>query len=564
MAYQAKFRVEEDESVGLPASSQKEDQTTAESSEKKPASSGRPNPWDTLRIVGPIISTIAEKPGFLSGNKADAVRAVDEAGTVVVREATLLREKFDKADRLNLGVYIESVSSLFDAAWKKWSENSGEGVLSEKIAEFLSVVGDVNVPVENFHFLSDALINDPMTTGKKYVDMHKAFEAIANLDESEDSEGRAFFLSRLNQLSPKIVTESWKAAEKMMFGKNPQPSDVTWPEIQIWKTGEKKTSKPLQQLVFAVSTQLALVRQVADDCQKVSPEARKEIFGEDFQKFMKGMLIAIRNDANQVENLLKDTSNFMDDKNPTQSVAFIMMTAMRESGDLRVQGMRYIVDNVLSRAPERTPENSEKIMKEYLSQPVLQENMALAKKRVSEQKKILFSPLPENVLESTASICIHLMNRNAVIDGLSPLWTKKQADKKEMMEKGATGLAHKVDAIVQDISVAAEALAERVSEKGRHDRAFCAVAERFLREVSRNALPDIVRSQDAQSIRSAHRDVLQSASEVALRVARPDLGDSAEQVVKSDMKRFSNERKIVYAGPNESSEPEKTATRSPE
>ena len=50
------------------------------------------------------------------------------------------------------------------------------------------------------------------------------------------------------------------------------------------------------------------------------------------------------------------------------------------------------------------------------------------------------------------------------------------------------------------------------------------MVERFLREVSRKALPNLVRtSESVESIHQGHAEVLENASEIALRILRPDM-----------------------------------------
>jgi hypothetical protein len=475
-------------------------------------------------------------------------------------------------DNMSMNAGVEAVSGLFPAAWAQWGVAGKPGILSHTIRQFALKLGpSTNVPVENFRYMAHDMLIDPMGAAQRCIDMDKAFNAISPAHgEGSDAvkiaaeqRGRQYFLSRLTRASPASVTESWKSAEAMIHGKGENGAPL-WPELQMWNKSPEGRAQ-LVQLTFSVATQLTLVRTIAVDCRKSSVQAAEAIFGEKFKPFLDGMLSAIRNDANQVERI------FQDGRHTTENISWAMMTAIREAGDLRAKGMQYIVDNVLERAPVYEPssdgrhtllppEHREEAMKAFLADPACKENMRLARVRVMEQKNLLFGEgLPTHDTRATST---HIMNRGAVLDGLSPLWAAKQRDKKQAMMDSSSGLLGHVDDLVRDIQVAAEVIAANSGiQKGREDLAFCAAAERFLRDVSRNALPGLVREpvkagqsqqESVASLHEAHAEVLQNASEIALCIMRPDMMGSSEQVISRDTAKFSAERiaseDIRYAG----------------
>lgn len=516
MAYQAGYRVVKEESVNVDAPGLASQGTAA--ANQAPAGTARPDPWDAIRSVAPIIATVAERPGFLSGSRKEAFEAIRGAVGVILREAQILSSQMNG---MPISMGIESVSALFPSAWKQWPIASKEGLLSSTILQFDRKLGaDVHAAVKDFVHVGDDLLLNPAHVAQRYVDMNKAFSAIAPGIQHDDKAGVTFFLSRLNESSVESVSNAWKVAEDVVNGGT---EGASWPEIQMWKKAARG-EPALRMLTYSMATQLALLGDVVIECEKASPEVSAVVFKVGPKAFIQHMAKVVQSDANLVEQLFADRDNPQLDR-----VSAAMQTAMRESGDLRVKGMRYIVDNLLQRAPlDKGPE----AVSQFLCDDIVIANIQRAKTRVVEQKNLLFgSGLP---VEDTRATSIAIMNRSAVLDGLAPLWIKAKDEDRARLAQSERGIQGLVDRLSNDITGVAMALTRHAeTERGENDTPFQKVCERFLREVSRNGLPEMVRKLQIEEVAPAHREALVSAAHITLKFLRPDMVNHEKALTES-------------------------------
>ena len=507
MAYTAKTRIVADESTSMEDTAAALPATAQAPQENRAPVHG--TVWNGVRILIPVLSSIAKKPGFLAQSD-EVLRAVNDASSLIVREASLVQKTLG----ISQGFSIEAVAGLFPALQDhpEWQET---GAASTALSRFSTNTEQAMIPVENLRYLAKDLLEDPESAGRRCAHLDRAFQAL--LPENSDFSGKPYFLSRLSGISPQQLAISWKLADQWM-DKEHIPV-----ELAFWDRAPEGR-KAREMLHFAVATQFALLHQYINRLEDESPKIRQWVL-PDPKKFLQHQQEIWKQQVDTV------ASWFPEGNSPKDPMEFaqVVSTVLRESGDLLREGIRKLSDNLLrATRPYRSdgdPENPamNQAMEDFWTHPKTVENVRLAKLRVREQREILLQEDPSPG-ESGVGKSVAIKTHTAILQGLAPVWGGAKLDLLDRLREHPGGLRAWVDAQARQMHQQARWGAGKVLFSGLQENPMQnAVTESLLREVARQALPDIVlQAKTVSQIDAAMHSVAEETLVIAGKIIQPE------------------------------------------